>query len=132
VRRFVAECVTGRRDPPAPPYRMRWIESPVAEVHRLMMRGGVFLAPCEAAALKLVHEANPLAMLVEQAGGAAGTGRGRVLDRQPGSLAERVPVVLASCDEVARFERYHREHDAGLDRPFESPLFRARSLYAQG
>jgi fructose-1,6-bisphosphatase len=132
VRRYVGECVAGRAGPRPQPFRLRWVASLAAEVHRVLIRGGVFLAPREVAALRLVHEANPVAMLVEQAGGAASTGRGRILDLAPASLEQRVPVVLGSCDEVARLERYHREHDAGLDRPFESPLFRERSLFAQG
>ena len=77
----------------------------------------------------LVFEANPLAMLVEQAGGAASTGRGRILEVVPSDLRQRVPVVLGSREEVERVERYHMEKDQGLDREFTSPLFNQRSLF---
>lgn len=77
----------------------------------------------------LVFEANPLAMLVEQAGGAASTGRGRILEVVPNDIRQRVPVVLGSREEVERVERYHQEKDQGLDREFTSPLFNQRSLF---
>jgi fructose-1,6-bisphosphatase I/sedoheptulose-1,7-bisphosphatase/fructose-1,6-bisphosphatase I len=137
VQRYVSECVAGKSGPRGADFGMRWIASLVAEVHRVLIRGGLFMQPrdtrdpADAGRLRLVYEANPMAMLVEQAGGAASTGRQRLLDLQPESLHQRVPVILGSRDEVARIERYHREHDAGLDRPFESPLFRERSLYVQ-
>ncbi len=135
VQRYVAECVAGRSGPRGADFNMRWIASLVAEVHRVLIRGGLFMYPRDAkdpakpGRLRLVYEANPMAMIVEQAGGAASTGRERLLEVQPESLHARVPVILGSRDEVERIERYHREHDAGLDRPFESPLFRERSLY---
>jgi fructose-1,6-bisphosphatase len=137
VERYVRECVAGRSGPRGTDFRLRWITSPVAEVHRVLLRGGLFMCPrapadaAQPAGLRLVCAANPMAMLVEQAGGAASTGRGRVLDVQPAALHQRVPVILGSRTEVERIERYHREHDAGLDRPFESPLFRERSLFVQ-
>jgi fructose-1,6-bisphosphatase I/sedoheptulose-1,7-bisphosphatase/fructose-1,6-bisphosphatase I len=137
VQRYVSECVAGKSGPRGADFGMRWIASLVAEVHRVLIRGGLFMQPrdtrdpADAGRLRLVYEANPMAMLVEQAGGAASTGRQRLLDLQPESLHQRVPVILGSRDEVERIERYHREHDAGLDRPFESPLFRERSLYAR-
>jgi fructose-1,6-bisphosphatase len=70
-----------------------------------------------------------MAMLVEQAGGTASTGRARLLEIAPDDLHQRVPVILGSSDEVARIERYHVEHDQGLDLPFSSPLFNERSLF---
>ena len=76
-----------------------------------------------------MYEANPIAMLVEQAGGRATTGRQRLLDVAPEGLHQRVPVILGSCEEVERIERYHREFDAGTDKPFSSPLFNERSLF---
>jgi fructose-1,6-bisphosphatase I/sedoheptulose-1,7-bisphosphatase len=80
--------------------------------------------------LRLMYEANPMAMLIEQAGGSASsTGRGRILEVAPDNLHQRVPVVLGSKNEVERLERYHQEYDAGSDRPFVSPLFSERSLY---
>ena len=78
-----------------------------------------------------MYEANPMAMIVEQAGGAASTGRGRILDVPPAELHQRVPVILGSRSEVERIERYHQEHEAGLDRPYTSPLFKERSLFVQ-
>ena len=138
VRRYVSECVAGRSGPRGADFNMRWIASLVAEVHRVLIRGGLFMYPRDTkdpdkpGRLRLLYEASPMAMIVEQAGGAASTGRQRLLEVQPESLHQRVPLILGSRDEVERLEAYHREHDAGLDRPFESPLFRERSLFTQG
>jgi fructose-1,6-bisphosphatase len=135
VRRYVDECIAGRSGPRGADFNMRWIASLVAEVHRILIRGGLFMYPKdtkEAAKngrLRLVYEANPMAMLIEQAGGRASTGRERILDLKPKALHERVPLILGSRCEVERLERYHREADAGVDREFESPLFNTRSLY---
>jgi fructose-1,6-bisphosphatase len=107
----------------------------VAEVHRILMRGGVFMyprdtkMPLRAGRLRLLYEANPMAMLIEQAGGAASTGRGRLLEVPPTELHQRVPVILGSRNEIERIERYHQEYDAGADKPYSSPLFNDRSLY---
>ena len=93
---------------------MRWVASMVADVHRIMTRGGVFMYPmdekCRAKGgkLRLMYEANPMAMLVEQAGGAASTGRERILDLQPTQLHQRVPVILGSRNEVERVVGYHK------------------------
>jgi len=76
-----------------------------------------------------MYEANPISFLIEQAGGLSTTGRKHLLDVQPEGLHQRIPVILGSRNEVARIERYHFEHDAGTDRPFESPLFNERSLF---
>jgi len=76
-----------------------------------------------------MYEANPIGMIVEQAGGAASTGRGRILEVQPTSLHQRVPVMLGSKNEIERLERYHAEYDRGEDKVFDSPLFKERSLY---
>ncbi len=107
----------------------------VAEVHRILMRGGVFMYPQDLkqprrpGRLRLMYEANPMAMLVEQAGGRASTGRQRLLDLLPESLHQRVPVILGSQQEIARIESYHEAFDQGTDKPYVSPLFRTRSLY---
>jgi fructose-1,6-bisphosphatase I/sedoheptulose-1,7-bisphosphatase/fructose-1,6-bisphosphatase I len=85
--------------------------------------------PGKAGRLRLMYEANPMGMLIEQAGGAASTGRGRILDVAPESLHQRVPVILGSKNEVERVERYYKEHEAGTDRPFVSPLFSDRNLF---
>ena len=87
----------------------------VAEVHRILTRGGVFLYPRDAGnadaggKLRLMYEANPMALIVEQAGGAATTGSDRILDLQPTSHHQRVPVILGSREEVAVLDRYHRD-----------------------
>jgi fructose-1,6-bisphosphatase len=76
-----------------------------------------------------MYEANPMAMIVEQAGGAASTGRGRILEVEPTRIHQRVPVILGSRDEVARVDQYHAEYDRGEDQPYSSPLFGERSLF---
>ncbi|MEY2632960.1 MAG: hypothetical protein RIR00_1614 [Pseudomonadota bacterium] len=135
VQRYVSECQAGRSGVRGADFNMRWIASLVAEVHRILMRGGIFLYPrdhkdpARPGRLRLLYEANPMAMLIEQAGGAASTGRARILDLQPETLHQRVPVILGSAVEVERLERYHSEYDSGTDRPFESPLFSERSLF---
>ncbi len=135
VQRYVEECKAGRTGPRGRDFNMRWIASMVAEVHRILVRGGVFMYPRDnkdpkkQGRLRLMYEANPMAMLVEQAGGAASTGRTRLLDDQPRELHQRVPVILGSRREVERIELYHREFDSGTDQPFASPLFNDRSLF---
>ncbi|HEX6736172.1 MAG TPA: class 1 fructose-bisphosphatase [Azonexus sp.] len=135
VQRYVAECQAGRSGVRGADFNMRWIASMVAEVHRILMRGGIFMYPkdhkdpAKPGRLRLLYEANPMAMLIEQAGGAASTGRGRILEVAPETLHQRIPVILGSRHEVARVERYHHEYDSGADRPFVSPLFAERSLF---
>lgn len=99
----------------------------VAETHRVLTRGGVFLHPDEGR-LRLLHAANPVAFLVEQAGGAAGTGRERTLDVVPTHLHQRVPVIFGAADEVALLDRDHHEHE----RPPGSPLYGVRGLFRAG
>ena len=135
VHRYVTECQAGRTGDRGRDFNMRWIASMVAEVHRILMRGGVFMYPKDTkdpgkpGRLRLLYEANPIGWLIEQAGGRATTGRHRILDVAPSALHQRVPVVLGSRHEVERIERYHAEYDAGTDRPFVSPLFNERSLF---
>ena len=135
VQRYVTECKAGQTGIRARDFNMRWIASMVADVHRILMRGGVFLYPRDAKVpkqpgrLRLMYEANPMAFLIEQAGGAASTGRERILDVAPDSLHQRVPVILGSRGEVERIVRYHAEYESGADQPFDSPLFNERSLY---
>jgi fructose-1,6-bisphosphatase len=134
VRRYVEECIAGKSGVRGKDFNMRWIASLVAEVHRILMRGGLFMYPRDTkdpgkpGRLRLLYEASPMAMLVEQAGGAASTGRGRILEAVPSALHQRVPVILGSKNEVARLERYHAEFDRG-DVAFHSPLFNERSLF---
>ncbi|HJV85307.1 MAG TPA: class 1 fructose-bisphosphatase [Noviherbaspirillum sp.] len=138
VRRYVEECVAGRTGPRDTDFNMRWIASMVAEVHRILMRGGLFMYPRDnkdtsrPGRLRLMYEANPMSMIVEQAGGLASTGYERILDVKPTNLHQRIPVILGSRDEVRRLEQYHAEYAAGTDKPFESPLFNTRSLFMRG
>jgi len=135
ITRYVCECKAGRSGIRERDFNMRWIASMVAEVHRILMRGGVFMYPRDTrdpskpGRLRLLYEGNPMAMLVEQAGGRASTGRGRICELPPTDIHQRIPVVLGSSNEVERIERYHREYDTGADQPFVSPLFNERSLY---
>ena len=113
VQRYVAEMQAGREGPLGKDYNMRWVASMVADVHRIMTRGGIFMYPLDSkmkdkgGKLRLMYEANPMAFLVEQAGGAATTGRQRILDIQPDNLHQRVPVILGSKNEVERVTGYH-------------------------
>ena len=114
VRRYIDECIAGRSGPRGKDFNMRWVASMVADVHRILMRGGVFLYPWDQrepnkpGKLRLMYEANPMAFLVEQAGGAATNGDRRILDIQPSQLHERVSVMLGSKSEVERVTAYHR------------------------
>jgi fructose-1,6-bisphosphatase len=135
VRRYVEECIDGAAGPRGVDFNMRWIASMVAEVYRILIRGGLFMYPRDSKdpnrqdRLRLMYEANPMAMIVEQAGGAASTGRERILDLQPKDIHQRVPVILGSLKEVKRLAAYHDEHDRGIEPNFETPLFNVRSLF---
>jgi fructose-1,6-bisphosphatase len=135
VKRYVEECIAGKSGVRGKDFNMRWIASMVAEVHRILMRGGLFMYPRDTkdpskpGRLRLLYEASPIGWLVEQAGGAASTGRGRIIEVVPAGLHQRVPVILGSRNEVERLARYHAEYDRGEDQPFSSPLFNTRSLY---
>ncbi len=113
VKRYVDEMVAGKEGPLGKDYNMRWVASMVADVHRIMTRGGIFMYPLDSkmqdkgGKLRLMYEANPMALLVEQAGGAATTGRQRILDITPTHLHQRVPVILGSKNEVDRVSGYH-------------------------
>ncbi len=133
VKRYVDECLAGRSGARGKDFNMRWIASLVAETHRILMRGGVFLYPrdrrdpAKPGRLRLLYEANPVAFLVEQAGGMASTGGERVLDVQPGALHQRVGLVFGSREEVERIEQYHREDPPSS---YEAPLFGRRGLFS--
>ncbi len=113
VKRYIDECLAGKDGPRGKDFNMRWIASMVADVHRILTRGGVFMYPWDKrepekpGKLRLMYEANPMAWLVEQAGGAATNGRERILDLQPTKLHERVAVFLGSKNEVERVTGYH-------------------------
>ena len=115
VRRYVDEMVAGKEGPRGRDFNMRWVASMVADVHRIITRGGVFMYPLDSKTrhqggkLRLLYEANPMAFIVEQAGGAATTGRQRMLEVEPTKLHQRVPVILGSRNEVERVTGYHRD-----------------------
>jgi fructose-1,6-bisphosphatase I len=117
MRRYIDECLAGSTGPRAKDFNMRWVASMVADVHRILCRGGVFAYPWDArdpdkpGKLRLMYEANPMAFLVEQAGGAATNGKQRIMDLVPGKLHERVSVILGSKNEVERATTYHQEAD---------------------
>ena len=114
TRRYIDECLQGSEGPRGKDFNMRWIASMVADVHRILTRGGVFMYPWDKrephkpGKLRLMYEANPMSWLVEQAGGAATNGRQRILDIQPSQLHERVSVILGSKNEVDRVTQYHQ------------------------
>ncbi|MFW9610460.1 MAG: fructose-bisphosphatase class I, partial [Aquaspirillum sp.] len=115
VKRYIDECLAGKEGPRGKDFNMRWIASMVAEVHRILTRGGLFMYPMDAenqakgGKLRLMYEANPMSFLVEQAGGAATNGRERIVSLQPEGLHQRVSVILGSKEEVERVTQYHFE-----------------------
>ncbi|MBI5626066.1 MAG: class 1 fructose-bisphosphatase [Nitrosomonadales bacterium] len=115
VQRYVDECIAGKNGPRGVNFNMRWIASMVAEVHRILIRGGVFMYPkdtkdpAKAGKLRLLYEANPMSFIVEQAGGMSSTGYERIMGIKPSGLHQRVPVILGSKNEVERIVRYHKD-----------------------
>ena len=116
VQRYVDEMLAGKTGARGKDFNMRWIASMVADVHRILNRGGIFMYPADMrdpsqpGKLRLMYEANPMAMIVEQAGGAATDGRQRIMEIPPTKLHQRVPVFLGSKEEVELVTRYHNEH----------------------
>lgn len=114
MRRYVDECVQGKAGGREKDFNMRWLASMVAEVYRVLMRGGLFTYPMDeklkskGGRLRLLYEANPMGFLIEQAGGVASTGRERILEIQPTGVHQRVPVILGSKNEVERLVSYHK------------------------
>ena len=114
VRRYIDELEQGKVGPRGKNFNMRWIASMVADVHRILNRGGIFMYPADArdpdkpGKLRLMYEANPMSLIIEQAGGAATDGQQRILDIQPTGLHQRVAVFLGSKNEVERVTGYHR------------------------
>ncbi len=135
VRHYVEECIAGKAGVRGQDFNMRWVASLVAEVFRILVRGGLFMYPRDTkdasreGRLRLLYEANPMAMIVEQAGGAASTGRERILDVVPKDIHQRVPLILGSRSEVDRLVSYHDAHDRGEKLVFDTPLFNERSLF---
>ena len=132
IRRYVDECLAGQSGPRGRDFNMRWIASLVAETHRILMRGGVFMYPrdrrdpAEPGRLRLLYEANPIGYLIEQAGGRASDGHGPILEVRPQSLHQRVSFVFGARSEVERIERYHRDHN---EFELDVPLFATRGLF---
>jgi fructose-1,6-bisphosphatase I/sedoheptulose-1,7-bisphosphatase len=132
VKRYVDECLAGKTGPRGKDFNMRWIASMVAEAHRILMRGGVFMYPRDTkdaskpGRLRLLYEANPVGFIMEQAGGRASTGQVPMLSVQPTSLHQRIGLVFGSKNEVERIERYHAEPAKAQD---NNPLFAERSLF---
>ncbi|MGB3481458.1 MAG: class 1 fructose-bisphosphatase [Mycobacterium sp.] len=135
VQRYIDECLDGRTGPRRKDFNMRWVASLVAETHRILTRGGVFLYPRDSkdpakpGRLRLLYEASPIAFLIEQAGGKASTGRSAVLGIAPTALHQRVPFIFGAADEVERIERYHHDDNGGLS---TSPLYGTRGLFRTG
>jgi len=115
MQRYIADALAGKDGPRGKDYNMRWVGSMVAEVHRILMRGGTFMYPIDAKTkdkggrLRLMYEANPMGFIVEQAGGIASTGYERIMELAPQGLHQRVPVILGSRNEVEKILAYHRE-----------------------
>jgi fructose-1,6-bisphosphatase I len=115
VKRYIDEMLAGKTGPRGKDFNMRWIASMVADVHRILNRGGIFMYPADSrdlsmpGKLRLMYEANPMAFIVEQAGGAATNGQQRIMDIQPEKLHQRVPVFLGSKSEVERVTSYHQD-----------------------
>jgi len=113
MKQYIDDCLLGEEGPLSKRYNMRWVASMVAEVHRILVRGGIFMYPYDsrdpskAGKLRLMYEGNPMSMLVEQAGGASSTGRMDIMDVEPKGIHDRVPVVLGSKNEVAKVVAYH-------------------------
>ncbi len=131
IRAYVDDCLEGEEGPHGTNYNMRWIASLVAECHRILSRGGIFLYPADirkgyaTGRLRLVYECNPIAFLIEQSGGAATTGVQRVLEIQPQNIHERVPMIFGSKHEVELVEQYYADLNPYHERP---QLFRNRTL----
>jgi fructose-1,6-bisphosphatase I len=115
VKRYIDECLAGKTGEREKDFNMRWVASMVAEVYRILTRGGIFMYPKDTkdpgkpGRLRLMYEANPMSFIVEQAGGVSTTGHERILDIKPDNLHQRVPVILGSRNEVERVVKYHKE-----------------------
>lgn len=133
VERYIDECLAGASGLRGKDFNMRWVASLVAETHRILTRGGVFLYPRDtkdpsrAGRLRLLYEANPIALLIEQAGGLATTGRDRVLELGPTGLHQRVPFIFGCREEIERIIRFHTE--PGEEEPSPHPLYGIRGLF---
>lgn len=137
IKRYIDECLQGVSGPREKDFNMRWVASLVAEAHRILTRGGVFMYPRDsknpekAGRLRLLYEANPIGFLIEQAGGLATTGRERVLEVNPTDLHQRIGLVFGSREEVERITRYHTEPTEEPSDPTAhwNPLYGVRGLF---
>jgi fructose-1,6-bisphosphatase I len=115
VKRYIDECCAGKTGPLGKDFNMRWVACMVGDIHRILTRGGIFMYPYDtkdpnkAGRLRLMYEANPLGMLIEQAGGLVSTGRQPILEVEPNDLHQRIPVILGSKNEVQRVVDYHSQ-----------------------
>jgi len=131
IRRYVDECVAGESGPRGRDFSMRWVDSMVAETHNILLGGGMFLNPLDdpaeprARQARLLTGANPIAMLVEQAGGSASTGYRRILELQPGEVQQFVGLIFGTPAEVERLEEYHEN----THEEYNAPLFGVRGLF---
>jgi fructose-1,6-bisphosphatase I/sedoheptulose-1,7-bisphosphatase len=134
VQRYVSECLAGKTGPREKDFNMRWIASLVADAHRVLIRGGVYLyprdtkQPAKPGRLRHLYEASPMAFIIEQAGGHVTTGTERLMEVKPKSLHERIPLIFGSSAEVERIVAYHKDQQ-GPDR--DSPLFTSRCLFLE-
>lgn len=135
IVRYVDECKAGIAGERERDFNMRWVASMVADVHRILIRGGIYLyprdnkKPAKAGRLRLMYEANPMSMLVEQAGGKSSTGSQRIMDVVPESIHQRISVIIGTSNEVSLVERYTLAYSSGDARLGMSPLFGIRSLF---
>jgi fructose-1,6-bisphosphatase I len=115
VQHYIDECLQGKEGERDKDFNMRWVASMVAEIHRILIRGGVFMYPIDnktkknGGKLRLMYEANPMAMLVEQAGGLATKGKTRIMEITPSQIHQRVPVMMGSLNEIERIISYHKK-----------------------
>lgn len=132
IRAYIDDCFLGQEGPHGKNYNTRWIASLVAECHRIMVRGGIFLYPSDRrpnyqeGRLRLAYEGNPIAFIIEQAGGGATTGRERILEIEPDGIHQRVPLIFGSREEVKLINHYYAEVQPAHER---SQLFGERGLF---
>ncbi len=138
ITRYISECRDGKTGIREKDFNMRWTGSMVADVHRILMRGGIFMypkdnkVPKKEGRLRLMYEANPMALIIERAGGLATTGRDDLLSVNPSTYHQRASVIIGAADEVSRIKKYYLQYDKGEDKEFTSPLFKNRTLFSEG
>tara|TARA_E500000178_G_scaffold356115_1_gene431770 strand:- start:31839 stop:32894 length:1056 start_codon:yes stop_codon:yes gene_type:complete len=137
IVQYVAECNRGVGGDRKKNFNMRWTGSMVADIHRILVRGGIFMypkdnkVPLKEGRLRLLYEANPMSYLVEHAGGMSSTGRMRILDIVPRNFHQRIPLIIGSKIEVERIVWHHKNYDAGDGLKYNSPLFDSASFFSE-